>query len=131
MPLIRIDIFEGWEDKAIQNLSDVVQEVMISHFAAPVKDKYQVIHEHKPGRIRALDTGLGFERTDKIVIIQITQQGRTVEQKQKVYIEMCRCLETIGIEGTDLVISIMENTKQTGHLDLEKHNSFWGIFSRF
>jgi phenylpyruvate tautomerase PptA (4-oxalocrotonate tautomerase family) len=111
MPLIRIDILEGWDDKAIQDLSDVVQEVMISHFAAPERDKYQLIHEHKPGRIRALDTGLGYERTGKIVIIQITQQGRTVKQKQMMYAEMCRRLEFLGIPGTDLVISIMENTK--------------------
>jgi phenylpyruvate tautomerase PptA (4-oxalocrotonate tautomerase family) len=110
MPLVRIDIIEGWSDESIRQLSDTVQDVMISHFAAPVRDKYQVIHEHKPGRIRALDTGLGLERTSRIVIIQITQQGRTAAQKQLMYAEMCLRLEGIGIAGTDLIISVVENT---------------------
>jgi phenylpyruvate tautomerase PptA (4-oxalocrotonate tautomerase family) len=110
MPLVRIDIIEGWSDESIRQLSDTVQDVMISHFAAPVRDKYQVIHEHKPGRILALDTGLGFERTSRIVIIQITQQGRTAAQKQLMYAEMCLRLEGIGIAGTDLIISVVENT---------------------
>jgi hypothetical protein len=84
---------------------------MIEFFAAPELDKYQVIHEHRPGLIRALDTGLGFPRTDNIVIIQVTQQGRSTAQKQAMYAAMSERLAKIGIAPTDLIISVTENTK--------------------
>lgn len=51
-------------------------------FAAPKRDRYQVIHNRKPGRIIAEDMGVGFERTDAVVIIQIIQQGRTEAQQR-------------------------------------------------
>ena len=111
MPLVRIDVIEGRSDEQIAALSDAVQQVMIDTFAAPELDKYQVIHEHRPGRIRALDTGLGFERTDNIVLIQVTQQGRSTAQKQAMYAALSERLETIGVAPTDLIISVVENTK--------------------
>jgi phenylpyruvate tautomerase PptA (4-oxalocrotonate tautomerase family) len=80
MPLVRIDVVQGRTEEQITALSNTIQEVMIEFFAAPELDKYQVIHEHRPGLIRALDTGLGFPRTDNIVLIQVTQQGRSTAQ---------------------------------------------------
>jgi phenylpyruvate tautomerase PptA (4-oxalocrotonate tautomerase family) len=111
MPLVRIDVIEGRSDEQITALSDAVQQVMIDTFAAPELDKYQVIHEHRPGRIRALDTGLGFARTDNIVLIQVTQQGRSTAQKQAMYAALSERLEKIGVAPTDLIISVVENTK--------------------
>ena len=85
MPLVRIDLVEGRTDVQVRALADTVQQVMLDIFAAPERDRYQVIHEHKPGRIIAEDTGLGFERTDGVVLIQVTQQGRDDEQKKALY----------------------------------------------
>lgn len=112
MPLVRIDVIEGRTDKELVQLADVIQEVLIETFAAPELDRYQIIHEHKKGLIKALDTGLGYTRTDKIVIIQITHQGRNREQKEKMYSVMSQKLEGIGIPRTDLIISLTENTKE-------------------
>ena len=111
MPLVRIDVIEGRTNEELSLLSDTIQEVLIETFATPVLDRYQIIHEHKAGTIKALDTGLGYARTDKIVILQITHQGRSTEQKQKMYAAMCQRLEKIGIPPTDLIISVIENTK--------------------
>lgn len=73
MPLVRIDLVEGRTEAEITALSDTIQAVMVEFFAAPPLDKYQIFHEHRPGLIRALDTGLGYPRTTNIVVIQITQ----------------------------------------------------------
>lgn len=81
MPLVRIDVVEGRSEGELRKLADVVQEVMLDVFAAPDRERYQVIHEHNPGRIIAEDTGLGFEHTDDIVVIQVIQQGRRENQK--------------------------------------------------
>ena len=112
MPLVRIDIIEGRDPEQINLLADTVQQVLINSFATPELDRYQVIHEHKPGLIRALDTGLNYPRTNNLVIIQITQQGRSTEQKIAMYREMSKELEKIGIAPTDLIISVIRNTKK-------------------
>ena len=83
MPLVHIHVIEARRTPAqLTQLADTVQQVMLEHFAAPDRDRYQIISEHKPGQIIAEDTGLGFERTDDIVIVQIFQQGRTRQHKQ-------------------------------------------------
>jgi phenylpyruvate tautomerase PptA (4-oxalocrotonate tautomerase family) len=112
MPLVRIDVIEGRTEQELTLLADTIQQVLIETFAAPTLDRYQIIHEHKPGLIKALDTGLGYERTDKIVILQITQQGRSTQQKQAMYEAMSHSLEKIGIPLTDLIISVVENKKE-------------------
>lgn len=111
MPLVRIDVIEGRSDEDLRRLADTVQDVLVEHFAAPERDRYQVLHEHKPGRIIALDTGLGIERTDDVVVIQITQQGRDEAQKKAVYAALAEQLEArCGLAPTDLVVSVVENT---------------------
>ena len=86
MPLVHIHVTEGRRtDAELRRFADVVQEVMLEHFAAPARDRYQIITEHKPGRIILEDTGLGFERTDDAVVIQIFQQGRSLDQKRAAF----------------------------------------------
>jgi phenylpyruvate tautomerase PptA (4-oxalocrotonate tautomerase family) len=65
MPLIRIEITEGRSGAAIKTLMDTVQDCVFEAFKAPVKDRYQIITEHKPGRIILEDTGLGFSGQTK------------------------------------------------------------------
>ncbi len=111
MPLVRIDLIEGRTDDQIKTLLDTVQQVMIDVFAAPEHDRYQVVHEHRPGRIIAEDTGLGFERTDGIVLIQVTEQGRDEDQKKALYAELARRLEQhASVRPQDLIVSIVANT---------------------
>lgn len=111
MPLVRIDLIEGRTDDQIKTLLDTVQQVMIDVFAAPEHDRYQVVHEHRPGRIIAEDTGLGFERTDGIVLIQVTEQGREEDQKKALYAELARRLEQhASVRPQDLIVSIVANT---------------------
>ena len=110
MPLVRIDVQEGRTPDELRKLADTIQEVMLDVFAAPPRDRYQIITEHPKGHIIAEDTGLGLQRTDRIVIIQIFQQGRSTEQKQAMYAELAQRLEAeCGVPGEDLIISVMAN----------------------
>ena len=112
MPLVRIDLVEGRTDEEVATLADTVQEVMETVFAAPPRDRYQVITEHRPGRLVLQDTGLGFERTDGVVLVQVVQQGRTTAQKQALYAALAERLEAkAGVAPTDLVVSVTENTR--------------------
>ena len=112
MPLVRIDLIEGRTDAEVATLADTVQEVLEDVFAAPARDRYQVISEHRPGRLVLQDTGLGFERTDGGVLVQVVQQGRTAAQKQALYAALAERLEAkAGVAPTDLVVSVTENTQ--------------------
>jgi len=110
MPLVRIDVERGRTSEELRKLADTIQDVMLDVFAAPPHDRYQIITEHPKGHIIAEDTGLGFERTGGVVIIQIFQQGRSTEQKQAAYAELAKRLEAeCGVRSEDLIVSVMAN----------------------
>ena len=112
MPLVRMTMHEGRSPQQKRQLADVVQEVMLEHFVAPPGDRYQIIEELPVGSIIAEDTGLGIERSDGIVIVQITQQGRSEEQKQAVYRQLAARLDEAGlVRPSDLIISVVANER--------------------
>ena len=113
MPLVRIDVIEGRADDELRALADTVHGVMRDVFAAPPGDRYQVITEHRPGHLILEDTGLGFTRTDAVVLVQVFQQGRTTEQKRALYHTLAERLhERHGVAPTDLVVSVTGNTRE-------------------
>ncbi len=114
MPLVRIDVVEGRRTpEQLRAFADTVQEVMLDVFAAPPRDRYQVVTEHRPGQLICEDTGLGFERTDDLVVIQVFQQGRDAEQKRALYAALASRLQAgHGLAPTDLVVSVVANDRE-------------------
>ena len=111
MPLVRIDVQEGRTAEQLRRIADVVQAVMLDVFAAPARDRYQIITEHPVGQIIVQDTGLGIERSDGVVVLQIFEQGRDAEQKQAAYAALAERLEArCGVRPEDLIVSMTENT---------------------
>lgn len=113
MPLVRIDVVEGRRSpEELRLLADTVQEVVLDVFAAPPGDRYQVITEHRPGQLICEDTGLGIERSDDLVVLQVFQQGRSEEQKRALYAGLSRRLtEATALAPGDLVVSVVGNTR--------------------
>jgi phenylpyruvate tautomerase PptA (4-oxalocrotonate tautomerase family) len=114
MPLVRIDVIEGRRTPVeLRRLADAVQDVMLDVFAAPPGDRYQVVTEHRPGQLICEDTGLGIDRTDDLVVLQVFQQGRSEEQKRALYAGLARQLEeSTGLAPSDLVVSVATNTRE-------------------
>ncbi|MCH9848761.1 MAG: tautomerase family protein [Betaproteobacteria bacterium] len=111
MPLIRIDVTEGRSDAEIKTLMETVQDCVLEAFKVPVRDRYQIVTEHKPGRMILLDTGLGFERTDQAIVIQVFTSPRTTVNKTKFYQLLADKLETnCGLNPKELLVSVMTNT---------------------
>lgn len=113
MPLVRIDLVEGRRtDEQLRTLADAVQDSIEAVFAAPPGDRYQIIHEHKPGRMFIEDTGLGLARTDDVVVVHVLQQGRSEEQRRSLYAELADQLQQrTGLDPMDLVVAVSANTK--------------------
>ena len=75
-------------------------------------DLGKIISQHEPYELICEDTHLGYSRTEKLVIIQILQQGRDTATKQKTFAMLAKELGThCGVNGADVVISCAENTK--------------------
>jgi hypothetical protein len=56
------------------------------------------------------DTGLGIERSDKIVVLQVATRKRKKKQKEAFYRLLCEELEkSCGIAPSDVMIALVEN----------------------
>lgn len=113
MPFLRFDILEGRNDEQIAALLDATHSVVLSSFGTPERDRYQIVHEHKKSRVRIEDTGLGFQRSDKVVVLQITTRPRTREEKETFYRNLCTELErACDIPPTDVMVNFIVNTDE-------------------
>ena len=113
MPLLVFHVFEGRSDEEITTLLDATHRAVLDTFHVPPRDRYQIVHEHKPSRVRAEDTGLGIERSDKFVLLQVFTQRHPAEEKTAFYRNLCAELErSCGIPPTDVMVSIASNTTE-------------------
>ena len=112
MTLVRIDVIEGRRSPVqLEILADTVHSTIVEVFGAAVTERYQIITEHRPGRIITFNSGLGEGRADDVVIIQIVQSGRTAAQKQVLYRELTeRLCDRLALRDDDLIVTIIENT---------------------
>jgi hypothetical protein len=111
MPLLRFDILEGRSDAEIGALLDAAHRAVLRAFSTPLRDRYQIVHEHRPSRVRIEDTGLGFARSDQMVMLQVVTRPRTEAEKVDFYRELCAELEAAcGLAPADLVVSLVENS---------------------
>jgi hypothetical protein len=113
MPLLRFDLIEGRSDAELKTLLDAAHGAMLEAFGVPVRDRYQIVHEHKASRMIVEDTGLGIPRTDKIVMLQVTTRPRGQAKKQLFYKLLCEALEAqCGIASSDVMVSCVDNADE-------------------
>jgi phenylpyruvate tautomerase PptA (4-oxalocrotonate tautomerase family) len=114
MPLVRIDLIKGRNDKEVAAIGAAVQEAMVAVMNVPQRDQFQVISEHERGRFVYNDAYLGVKRTDGIVFVQVfLSKGRTTEQKQAFYALAAKLLaEKAGVRTEDVAITLTEGTRE-------------------
>jgi 4-oxalocrotonate tautomerase len=110
MPLVRISLREGKAEEYKKALGDGVHRALVEAMDAPAQDRFQVITEHPAGGLIYDPTYLGIERTDNIVMVQITlSTGRKLAQKRKLFKRMAEILaEKPGVRPQDLMVSLVE-----------------------
>lgn len=114
MPLVQIDLRQGKPASYTQAIGNAVHQAMIEHLNVPQRDHFQVIREHETSHLIYNPNYLNVERTDDIVLIQITlSTGRTTEQKQAFYTRLAGLLqENPGMRPQDVTIVLVENTRE-------------------
>jgi 4-oxalocrotonate tautomerase len=113
MPLVRIDLQKGKDATYRQAIGRVVYDAMRS-VGVPEKDRFQIITEHDAGNFLFDPNYLGIERSNDLVIIQITwNEGRTLEQKKTLYRNIADGLaKSPGLRQEDVFINIVEVRKE-------------------
>lgn len=109
MPLARIDLIRGRSPMDRKVIGDVVYEAMVEILKAPKGDRFQVIAEHGPGDLIYDPTFFGIDRTNGIVIVQLTLvEGRSIEQKSGFYKRLVDDLhERVGVRREDVFVSLV------------------------
>ncbi|MDT2599791.1 tautomerase family protein [Enterococcus hulanensis] len=113
MPLMKIDMIKGRNEDEIKEILDISYQVMLEAFHAPEGDRYQIVTQHESFEMQILDTGLGFERTNQVIVFSLTTRPRTSEEKQNFYSQLVKELEDqLGIKPEDVMINLTVNSDE-------------------
>src|SRR5215831_14359204 len=114
MPLVRISVFEGKPANYIPKVGDAVHRAMVETISVPAQDRFQIITEHTKSHFIYDPAYLKVQRSDDLIIIQITlNQGRTVEMKKALYKRIADLLnQDLKLRKEDVLISLVEVGKE-------------------
>ncbi|MGA8443267.1 MAG: tautomerase family protein [Candidatus Sulfotelmatobacter sp.] len=110
MPLVRISLRAGKSEEYKKALADGVHRAMVEGADVPKQDRFQIITEHPAHGLIYDPTYLGVQRSDDIVMVQITlSTGRKLAQKRQLIKRMAEILrENPGLRPQDLMINLVE-----------------------
>lgn len=114
MPLVRIDLLEGKTAEFKSQLGELVYESMLETIGIPEEDKFVIVNDLKAEELIFSTNYLGVDRTDGIVIIQITMnEGCTTEVKKALYKMVADNLNNrLDIRKEDVFINLVEVNKE-------------------
>ena len=114
MPLTRISLKSGKSAAYHTALMDQVYEALRETFDVPEDDRFMTVSEHGDGSFDVGRSYLGIERSDDVVLIQITANNtRTVAQKKALYKRIAeRLADDPGLRPEDVFISLLEVSKE-------------------
>ncbi|MFL9944936.1 tautomerase family protein [Paraburkholderia agricolaris] len=114
MPLTRIALRAGKPAQYRKALTDSIQRSLVDTFNVPKDDIFMLITEHEDSNFVYDKQYLNVERSDDLVIIQITLNNtRTLEQKKALYKRMADALaESPGLRREDVFINLVEVLKE-------------------
>src|SRR5262245_43989307 len=93
---------------------DGVYQAMRETFDVPEEDRFMRIVEHDPANFLFSRTYLGIERSDDLVIVEMTVSNtRTIGKKQALYRRIVeRLRESPGVRPEDVFINLVEVAKE-------------------
>ncbi|MBN3787007.1 tautomerase family protein [Burkholderia sp. Ac-20353] len=114
MPFTRIAVREGKPAEYRAALVDGVHRALMHTFNVPEDDIFMVVTEHAKENFVFGRHYLDIERSDDLVMIQITANNtRTLEQKQALYRTIVDNLaERPGVRRQDVFIGLVEVLKE-------------------
>ena len=113
MPFARISLLEGKDANYVRTLADRIHQALVEGFDTPETDRFQAIHQHRPGELIYDENYMGGPRSGDYVLISITAgRPRPPKVKQAFYTRLVRLLgESPGVRPEDIMVII--NTTQS------------------
>jgi 4-oxalocrotonate tautomerase len=113
MPLVKIYAPKTKSVQELRTISDGVHDALVAQANVPADDRFHIINRLERHEIVADPSYGGVARSENLVIIEITlNAGRTVEIKKALYAGIASRLETAGVRPDDVLISLIEVTKE-------------------
>jgi len=114
MPLVRVDIKKHQDPTFAKRVGQLIYAAMRSAIGVPEHDNFQILAEHDEQHFIFDTQYLGIQRTDNLVVIQITMnEGRTLEQKKLLYKTIAESLNSeLAVRLEDVFINLVEVKKE-------------------
>lgn len=111
MPLVRFDMIKNVRTpEEIGQILSITQKTIINNFNVPIRDCYQIVTQHERYEMVIQDTGLGIERSDKVLVLSLTSRKRKKEDILKFYKQLADNLSKASlVKPNDLVINMTFN----------------------
>jgi phenylpyruvate tautomerase PptA (4-oxalocrotonate tautomerase family) len=118
MPFVTITLHEGKDKKFIKSLSEIIHTAMHETIVFPPDVLFHKIDEVKKEHMIYLNEFRNVKRSEDMIFVECTiKTGRTVEQKQAMYIRISEDLFTkLGVRKEDIIIIIKENLPEDWYL---------------
>ena len=113
MPLVRLTFARDRSPEETRAVCDAVYGAMRATFAVPENDRFIVVERARPGDLSVDPYYMDMNRTDELVIVQITcNDTRTVEQKKALFAALTENLGRCGIPADDVFVNLVEVRKE-------------------
>ena len=114
MPLTRISLRKGKSSAYKRALFDQIYLAMRETFDVPEDDRFMTISEHEAEDFDYGKTYLGIERSDDLVMIQLTVSNtRSPSQKGALFARIAEKLaDNPGVRPEDILITMVEVRKE-------------------
>lgn len=111
MPFVRISLPKKLSLETKNKISESIHQSLIEEFHIPKDDYFHVIEELESHQIKYPESYLGISHSGEIVYVQIIAgQGRTLEQKKKLYQQIAtRISSSTEILINNVIIVLLEN----------------------
>ena len=110
MPLVRISLKTGKPADYRRAIGDGIHRAMVDTLAVPEHDRFQIITEHEADGLIYDPRYLDIDRTDDVVLVQITlSSGRKPKQKRDFFARAAELLaQNPGLKPQDLFVNLVE-----------------------
>lgn len=113
MPLVKLYVRNNRTVAALHAISGAVHEALVAQANVPPDDRFHILNRLDRDQIVAHPTYGGVNRSEDIVIIEITlNTGRTADVKKNLYADIAKRLEALDVRPDDVVVSLIEVTKE-------------------
>ena len=114
MPHTHVALRRGKSPEYRQAILDGLYAAMRETFNVPEDDRFMIVTQHDADEFLYGKHYLGIERSDDLVLIQLTVSNtRTVEQKKALFAAIAKKLgENPGVRPEDVFINLVEVAKE-------------------